>query len=73
MKRKHSVVIEIECLDAQSGKQARERLVRWIEFYGHTTSSHGFDFTSVAGRRYDDEITKVKTFDDAGCNQPPRP
>ena len=46
-KWKHTLVVTIECDDAQGQRQAQERLHGWLETFGHTASSHGFSFTSV--------------------------
>ena len=44
---RHFLVVEIECLDTQGAHQAEDRLLRWLEIYGHTASGHGFEFFSV--------------------------
>jgi hypothetical protein len=53
---KHQLVVEIECLDAQGQRQAQDRLHRWLETYGYTSSGNGFEFISVGvmtGKRVD--------------------
>lgn len=44
---RHKLVIEIDCLDAQGQRQAQNRVLRWLEIYGHTSPGHGFDFRTV--------------------------
>lgn len=43
-KKRHVLILEVECLDAQSPKAARDRVLRWIETNGHTSPGHGFTF-----------------------------
>lgn len=45
--RRHTLVVEIECLDMQGSHSAEGRLLRWIETYGHTSTGHGFSFFKV--------------------------
>lgn len=45
--KKHYFVIEIECYDPQARRAARDRLHRWIEAFGHTSPSYGFEFAAV--------------------------
>jgi hypothetical protein len=45
--KRHTLVVEIECHDAQGSHQAEDRLLDWLETYGHTSVSHGFDFLTV--------------------------
>lgn len=45
--RRHKLVVEIECLDVQGSHAAEDRLLRWLETYGHTAPSHGFEFIDV--------------------------
>lgn len=47
-KKRHFVLIEIECLDNQGPVQARDRVHRWIEHYGYTDCSFGFKFKTTA-------------------------
>lgn len=42
--RRHILVVEIECLDTQGSHQAEDRLLRWIETFGPTSTNHGFEF-----------------------------
>lgn len=44
---RHILVVEIECLDRQGSHEAEDRLLRWLETYGHTAPSHGFEFFTV--------------------------
>lgn len=45
--RRHLLAVEIECLDVQGSHDAEDRLIRWIETFGHTALGHGFEFFSV--------------------------
>jgi len=45
----HLVCVRISTLDPQSLPKARNRLLRWLETYGHTAPSHGFEFEYVIG------------------------
>ena len=45
--KRHTLCVEILCLDAQGQRQAQDRLHRWLETYGHTAPSHGFEFKTV--------------------------
>lgn len=48
-RRKHTLVVEIVC-DRHiplGQRQAQDRLHRWLETYGHTAPSFGFEFVSV--------------------------
>lgn len=45
--KRHKLIVEIECDDAQGSRQAQDRLIRWIETFGHTAPSFGFDFFNV--------------------------
>ena len=45
--RRHILAVEIECVEVQGSNAAEDRLLRWIEHLGHTTSSFGFEFFSV--------------------------
>jgi hypothetical protein len=44
---RHKLVVEIDCLDAQGQRQAQNRLLRWLETFGHTAVGSGFEFKSV--------------------------
>lgn len=46
-KRRHDLVIEIMCDDAQGQRQAQDRVHGWLETFGYTASSHGFQFVTV--------------------------
>ena len=46
--KRHFVVVEIECLDSQGMTEAVSRLHEWLEAFGHTACSHGFDFVSTS-------------------------
>jgi hypothetical protein len=46
-KRRHQLVIEVECLDPQGQRQAQDRVHNWFETFGHTACSHGFVFKTV--------------------------
>lgn len=45
--KRHLLVVEIECLDAQGQRQAQDRLHGWLETFGFTACSHGFEFKTV--------------------------
>lgn len=45
----HLVCVWIETLDPQSLSQARNRVLRWLETFGHTAVNHGFEFTQMSG------------------------
>lgn len=44
----HVIAVVIRCNDAQSEASARERLHGWLETFGHSASSHGFEFLETA-------------------------
>lgn len=46
--RVHYVVVKIECLDPQGSRQAAARVKAWLETFGHTAPSHGFEFVEVS-------------------------
>lgn len=46
--RKHILIVEVECFDAQGSREAENRLLRWIETYGHTSTGHGFEFSKMS-------------------------
>jgi len=46
-KVRHTIPIEIEVHWFVEPEQARDRLHRWLETYGHTSVSFGFDFKST--------------------------
>lgn len=43
----HILTVEIQCTDIQGQRQARDRLLRWIELNRQTTPLHGFKFRRV--------------------------
>lgn len=45
--RKHTLVIDILCDLSEGQRQAQDRLHHWLETFGFTASSHGFEFISV--------------------------
>lgn len=45
--RRNHLVIEILSDDPEGQRQAQDRLHRWLETFGHTASSFGFQFVSV--------------------------
>jgi len=45
--RRHIFTVEIECVEVQGSHAAEDRLLRWIEHFGHTAQSFGFEFFSV--------------------------
>jgi hypothetical protein len=45
---KHILVLEIKCFDLQEQKKAQDRLIRWLETYGHTAAGHGFEFLTMS-------------------------
>jgi hypothetical protein len=45
--KRHTLVIEIECHDTQGSHEAEDRLLRWLETFGHTSVGHGFEFFMV--------------------------
>lgn len=47
MPRHFTVEVDIETDDLQSAKEGGDRLLRWLETYGHTSVSHGFSFISI--------------------------
>lgn len=47
MANRFEVFVEIETLDAQTQREAQNRVQRWIETYGHTASGHGFEFVQM--------------------------
>jgi len=54
-------MIEIECLDTQSTTQAKDRLIHWLETFGHTSVSHGFEFNRVGKVQFFTEAVEVET------------
>lgn len=44
---RHLITIEIETLDRQGTRAAQDRVLRWLETFGHTSPGHGFEFVSV--------------------------
>lgn len=40
----HIIRVQIRVRDQQSPAQAAERVHRWLETYGYTSTGHGFDF-----------------------------
>lgn len=46
-KRNHLLVIEIQCDDSEGQRQAQDRVHGWLETFGYTASSHGFEFVSI--------------------------
>jgi hypothetical protein len=42
MPKRFTLTLTIECQDAQTEYQAHDRLHRWLETEGHTTSAFGF-------------------------------
>lgn len=44
---RHKLCIEVTSDVDRGQRQMRDRLHRWIEAYGHTASSFGFEFKSV--------------------------
>lgn len=61
--RRHTIIVEIECLDPQGSHQAESRLLRWLETFGHTSVGHGFEFFKVgrvAGKPMKGRIKKPK-------------
>ncbi len=56
-KRRQNLVVEILCDDALGQRQAQDKLHNWLETFGHTASSHGFQFVTVGvltGKRLKD-------------------
>jgi hypothetical protein len=49
MRKTFWVTVQIECLDAQTKSDAKKRVLSWLETFGHTASSHGFEFLKVGG------------------------
>lgn len=47
MKKTHSVLVVIKTDDAESMDKAAERLHGWLETFGHTSTSHGFEFVET--------------------------
>jgi hypothetical protein len=45
--KRHTLVVEIECFDAQGSHEAEDRLLRWLETFGYTSPNHGFEFFMV--------------------------
>jgi hypothetical protein len=45
--RRHTLVVEIDCDDVQGPREAEDRLLRWLETFGHTAPGHGFEFFTV--------------------------
>lgn len=46
-KRRNTFFITIEADLPETPQQAVDRVHRWLETYGHTAPSHGFEFKSV--------------------------
>jgi len=65
--RRHILVVEIDCLDVQGSHAAEERLLRWVEHFGHTAPSFGFEFFSVG--RIAGEPMKDRVKADAADNK----
>lgn len=60
-RKTHFLIVEIECLDAQGLKSAEDRLTAWLETFGHTACSHGFEFKSVSRKVAKGKVTKDST------------
>jgi hypothetical protein len=45
--RRHRVTVEILCDQPEGACQAANRVQEWLETFGHTDCSHGFEFLSV--------------------------
>lgn len=46
-RKTHYITVKIECLDPQTNAEARDRLQGWLETFGHTACSHGFEFQEI--------------------------
>lgn len=44
---RHKLCVEVVSDMDRGQRQMQERLHRWLETYGHTASSYGFEFKSV--------------------------
>ncbi len=58
-RRQHFLIVEVltDRNNTQGQRQMQDRLHRWLETYGHTASSFGFQFVSVGvmtGKRLKD-------------------
>ena len=53
-------MLEIDCLDAQGREPATDCVHRWIETFGYTSSSHGFEFISVMSAPSPSGLTKTR-------------
>jgi hypothetical protein len=45
--RRHTLVVEIDCFDVQGSREAEDRLLSWLETFGHTAPGHGFNFFTI--------------------------
>ena len=45
--KRRILIVEIECDDTQRSHEAEDRLMRWLETFGHTSGGHGFTFFKV--------------------------
>lgn len=45
--KRHTLAIEIETDLTEGAHAAEDRLIRWLETFGHTSSSFGFRFFSL--------------------------
>jgi hypothetical protein len=50
-RRSHAIVVEVEIDQPESPEEARDRVHRWLEIYGYTSTSFGFEFKSTFERK----------------------
>ncbi len=56
MNRKHMLFVTIETDDPMTVASAAAKLRAWLETYGHTAPSFGFEFIDVSGKIKVDHI-----------------
>jgi len=45
--KRHTLAVEIDCHDVQGSHEAEDRLIRWLETFGHSSVGHVFEFFMV--------------------------
>lgn len=45
--KRHTLCVDILCYDSKGQRQAQDMLHGWLEHYGHTATSFGFEFKTV--------------------------
>lgn len=63
----HTLIVEIKCDDMQGAHDAEDRLIRWLEAFGHTSVSHGFEFFMVGRVARKPMKGRLKTEGEQSC------